>query len=298
MLLLSFNKNFEKEALQRHSQFVFRNHFKMAKTSQNQNKRSVKIKPKAIPKSKTITQFFNKKVKNSGNGNDLNGDFLDANKKDTATEFYETCLEAKLKMCEAEKNCHSVKKSLQDELALAKQKLEKIEKASAVCLEICNKKDKEIQLLKGELQSHSNEENDPEMVSASVAAEATNRTLFQNSSNLLAEHQLSKLQSIGKTKSGDSTFILNGLRSMCSDNLPKLLNKTVGGCSKLNATAECISPDKMQHLKSLYTERILDLNLPEAEKIEREKNLSRHLHRAITNINKKTKKENEKLLIE
>lgn len=98
-----------------------------------------------------------------------------------------------------------------------------------------------------------------------------------------------------KTSKGDSTFVLNGIRFLYSDNLGKLQSKTVTGKSKIG-TKEPITPQKLKQLKSIYQERLADLNLQDGDKNKREKLFNRHAQHAITNINTTMKNESKKIV--
>lgn len=266
--------------------------------------------PKKIAKqlktnNKTITQYFG--TPKNGNiseiiPNEESDGIENGNTNNTATEFYKACLEAKSDACEPEKNCHTIKKMLENRLALAEEKLEKINKADTICSEMIDKKDNTIELLNAQIQSQVREDLDtqtspsPSKASSSPKVSSLPKKIIFENSKALTEDQLCKLRSIDKTQSADSSFILNSVRFFYSDNLAKLNGKSVRGISRGKPT-QAMSPDKLDLMKSLYNERISDMNLPVEERVNREKKFNRHVHRAITNINARKNNENVKLPI-
>lgn len=230
-------------------------------------------------KNKCITEYF-------GKIND---------KSVAATNFYKECLETKVNLCRPEKNCHEAKKLLEDRCAQAKEKLERIKKANEVCLSVMKKKDDVIEILKSRIQLEkspqvkpSPEKSSPEKRSPEFLALPPPKTILFENCKTLSEDQLSKLRSLDNSKRPDSTFVLNSVRFFYSDNLEKLKGKSVKGINKGKPT-QAMSPVKLDLMKLLYKERLLDMHLTTEEMNAREKKFNRHVHGAITNINAKPK---------
>lgn len=258
-----------------------------------------RVAKKLIENNRSITHYFG--TPKNGNVSEIRLDEDSSEIADAATEFYKAHLEAKVKECTPKKNCHEIKKKLENQLALAKHKLEKINKANSICSDIIEKKNDEIELLEAKIRSQMRENLDtatsspPKALSPPNASSPLKKILFENFESL-SEEQLSKLRSIDKTQSADSTFILNSVRFFYSDNLAYLKGKSVKGISKSRPT-QAMSPDKLDKMKLLYKERLSDMKLPDVEKVHRENQFNRHIHRAITNINAKTNKDIVKLAI-
>lgn len=176
---------------------------------------------------------------------------------------------------------------------MATVKLEKAKKANTICLEIIAKKVVIIEDLEKQIQPKpQNASTSPAMEASQPAMEAAppeKKILFENCKRL-EEHQLAKLRSIDASKKSDSTFVLNSVRFAYCDDLNKLNGKCVKGIKRGKQPAQAMSPEKLNFIKSLYSERLMDMTLPEKEKIEREKKFNRHVHGAITNINVKQNK--------
>lgn len=234
-----------------------------------------------------ITHYFNITTNNI---NEIPKQNSTVNK---STEFYGACLDSKL-ACKKEANCHEVILKLENQLASAAQKLEQINKAHLMCLDICKKKDAAIELLQNKIQSQpctrANTTSEAKNNEPTTSQSDEKKILFEKYKGVLGEVQLSKLRSIDIGRSGDSSFILNAVRFIYSENLAKLKNKSVTGCTKTKKT-EAMSPEKLDQLRSLYNERIIHINEPKDERNDRLNKFNRLVGRAIANINVQTNKE-------
>lgn len=240
--------------------------------------KKILTKPK---NNKSITDY----LKRTNNASTIEpAEYLEAviaEKTQTET-FYHGSLLKKTASCGPEKNCHEAKNELEKKLFSLNQKLEQTQRAYSVCLEICGKKEKKIEELQNEI-------NLDVAISKPQSVKKSKKVLFQNI-KILSNENLSTLRSIAKTGRADSTFILNSVRFLYSKDLTKLQKKSIKGRDE----KEPISPIKYKQLKSLYEERLDDLELNHDEKTTRGKKFERHLHRAIMNINTGLKNESVK----
>lgn len=188
--------------------------------------------------------------------------------------FLNKCLDNKIKVCNPNKNCHTVKRDLRWQLDLLTEKDARIQKAIKSCLRICGKKDEQIEVLEQQIK----EKNKCIETIPSRKVEV----LFGEYVHHFADNQLSMLRSIDKSSKGDSNFVLNSLRFSYLDDLAKLQHKSVTGKSK-SGQKEPITPQKLNRLKSMYKERLNGLDSSDRKK--REKQFNRHVQHAITNIN-------------
>lgn len=247
----------------------------MAKTKPNQlpNKSKNKINNKSSEESQNrITNYLKRAEDSCTFGNFA----ANGNGKAEKNDFYKKCFNSKINTCEPEKNCHEIKRNLKQKLNINKQKEAHIQEAIATCSKICSIKDDEIKLLKS--QNKDIQEN----FSATKSRKETNQMLFEDFKDEFSADQLGTLRSIEKTTKGDSNFILNCVRFIYSTDLSKLEHKSVTGASK-GSPKEPISPQKLKQMKSLYDERLNDLEMQDAEKSERSKTFNRYVHRAIKN---------------
>lgn len=189
------------------------------------------------------------------------------------------------------KNRLHVKKEFEAEIESLKKKLDRINAADNSCLRICEQKDLEIERLKAKLPEPIPKPSSSSQSNGNTSSQPNaERILFSNYSDDISEENLATLRSIAGIKSADSTFNLNAIRFLHSDDLSNLLNKTVTGINKGRPT-QPISPDKLALLKCLYNERISHLRT-------REKKFNRHVGHALTNINRQINKEKTKLSLD
>lgn len=195
--------------------------------------------------------------------------------------------------CEPGKNCHEVKESLKRKLEASKQKEAQIRESIAMSLEINAQKDKKIKLLENQVEKIHQLPATSTCVNVNTQKNAIQTPiLFDQFKGILTEEQLSTLRSIVKTPTGDSTFVLNCVRFMYCDDLRKLSNKSVTGASK-KGPKEAVTPQKLHQMKTMYAERLMDLNIGAEAKKEREKKFNNHVHRAILNTNATLKNQSE-----
>lgn len=110
-----------------------------------------------------------------------------------------------------------------------------------------------------------------------------NQLVFNGFAGILKDAELATLRSIKKTKTGDSSFVLTCLRSVYSDNLEVLRNRSVKGLSK---TKPRLSSHKFDTMKSMFGERLSNLDLSKTECDDRKKLFDRHLNYAIQIVKK------------
>lgn len=266
--------------------------------SYNMPKITKKVAEQIKKQNRSILDFID--VQSENNKNSLVETEKEEESVTKSRQFYKACFKSKVELCGPEKNCHKEKTKLQNKLILLERKLENIDAAYSTCLRICEKKDDQIEQLKAKIQMDAVQPNQNSNTGNNIPSTSKPNAiglLFESHAHEFHATNLAKLRSINTTKSADSTFVLNAVRSMYSENLPRLLNKSVKGTNK-GTPKEALSPKKVKTLESLYFERLSHINLPDEEKDARAKLFNRHIHRAITNINSKTNNENKKMSID
>lgn len=254
-----------------------------------------------VEKNILITQYFERKTQSNSITTESNNSVTNLNKRSENIDFYETCLLEKIDVCDTKKNCHAEKDNLRQKHDLLTQKLTKIRKAYSVCLKICEKKDNKMKKLKEKLHLLKSVNSDVNLQITSSSNEPktpqpkAKKVLFEEYKGVFSDEQLATLRSINKNPRGDSTFVLNSVRFCYWDDMGKLEHKSLKG---KNNGKEAISPTKQCRLKSLYQDRLDDLELIPEEKSVRENKFERHVHAAIMNINTGMKKasENKKII--
>lgn len=238
---------------------------KTRKRSSNKNDLNLNLNKN----SRLITSYFNKA--NRSSDSEINESAVETETNtDKSPDFYEKCLNKKLDTCDPDKQCHAVKKQMQMQLDFIIQKEEQIERAISSCLKMCEKKDREIQILQNQIDQRKKIDVEP-----STLQSKSHKVLFDEFKGNLTEIQLSTLRSLDKSMKGDSTFVINSVRFFYSD-LTKLKHKSVTGRGKTQK--EPISPQKMIRMKSLYHERLANLQLSDIERVKRQKKFNRHVH--------------------
>lgn len=207
------------------------------------------------------------------------------------TDFYEQFLDEKCHTCGPGKNCHATKRKLKMRLDLMIQKENNIQKAVSSCVKMCQKKDLEIEVLQKQINQQTN-------IASGTSTSKSNpdKIIFDGFKDSLSDIQLGCLRSLDKSAKGDSTFVINCVRFFYSDDLTKLQQKSLTGISKANKK-EPITPRKLDQMKSLFNERLTNMQLADTERLAREKKFNRHIHSAITNINACLKKESAKKIM-
>lgn len=168
---------------------------------------------------KTIKDYF---VKQTECNKDSTAPVLET----PSNEFYKTCLASKILSCEPDKNCHEEKSRLQEKIALLKQKFEQIDIAKSTAWRICQKKFSEIEQLEAEVQSQIRL-TATVPITVPTSGQDNKKILFEEFRRDFSNTNLSKLRSIDGSRKADSNFILNAVRSLYSDDLSKLMGKTV-----------------------------------------------------------------------
>lgn len=232
-----------------------------------------------------ITNYF-KSTQPSSSTQIINCGFENRYNAVHTPDFYESCLNKRIDLCSSEKNCHSKKQQLQKQLEVLIQKEGQIQKATSSCLGMCEKKNRKIQILQSQIeQQNKNKKN--------VSHVDVHKILFDSYKGDLTEIQLSTLRSLDKNARGDSTFVKNCMSYFYSKDLTKLQHKSLTGRSKTNHK-EPVTPQKLNQIKSLYIERLNDIQLPDADRIIRERKFNRHINFAIANINAVLKNQSDK----
>lgn len=196
--------------------------------------------------------------------------------KGTTANFYRNCL---LENC-TRKSCSSEKASLREQIKLAKAELTRIQKAVNLVDDICDEKDKKIELMRSKLASS------PDGTTTSIRVTLP----FQDFANIFSENELQRLRSIDMAFSADSTFVLNVTRSIFKENLSELENATIRG-QGMNNTKKTMDSNKLKIITDMFGERMSLLKVDESERMKRKKRLNTLLNRAIGNINKANQNE-------
>lgn len=204
------------------------------------------------------------------------------------SNFYKSCRDEKAETCGSNKNCHAVKRKLERELASLIEKDAQVEKAITTCLRICNKKDEEIDMLENRIGCRKDHKG--------TIMKKPKKVLFAKFEDSFTDDQLSTLRSVQKSPRGDSTFVLHAIRFSYSDDLRRLEKKTASGVSK-KGLKEPITPQRLNRLKVMFSERLSDLGLGKVEVDAREKKFGRHVNRAIQNVCQRIGSKSTKLKI-
>lgn len=234
---------------------------------------------KPIEGNSLITKFFTEKSNEAGEGPSSIA------KEPEVPDFYESCVLGKVENCIP---CSIQHAELKKKLADSLKKLNETQKAIDFCLEICSYKDQKIEQLRRKAQLASCEEIEQPKPIAS-------KKTFSNFEDQFTEEQLSELRSVPSTESGDSTFVLKGVRYVYESNLSKLANKSVVGKSK---DKEAITPEKLNLLKTMLDERLKTAEIDDVQQQKRAKRFNQHLNRAIINTNSLNKKMIDRQLVD
>lgn len=230
------------------------------------------LKKPSVKKNKTAQTNLIGNYFKSAETDDTKKSSETAVKQAEKNDFYKNCFEAKIELCEGNKNCHEVKVNLKRKLEMSKQKEASIQESIVMCKKICKQKDDKIKSLEMEAERVRKNSNDTH--SQHTHTDTTkSRILFETFKETFAENQLSVLRSIDKSPKGDSTFILNCVRYLYAHDLAKLTHKSVTGKSKKDEPKEPITPQKLNQIQTIYVERLSDLKIETAERDAREKKL-------------------------
>lgn len=235
-----------------------------------------KKKVKAIAGNSLITKFFNKQTDVSVD-NFCSSSIIETAQSPKATDFYESCVIEKLADCVP---CSVEQLELKSKLVDAKQKLSEAQKAIDFCLNIGRYKDGKIKELRDKIQLASSDKT----IRSNPIASKDFSSKFEDK---FTKQQSAELHSVKSAESGDSTFVLKGVRFMYGPNLTILENKTVAGRAK-NKTP--ITPEKFNMLKSMFDERLYAIGIDYTEQQKRAKRFKLHLNRAIINANSSQKR--------
>lgn len=234
-----------------------------------------------------ITYFF-KQQKTSEKNNDIstNPEIV----KNSCKEFYDSCLQEKDEECQL-KSCAVEKLRLVSSLDMHKQKLERIRQNKNVCSRIIKQKEAIISKMKLEIDkeviSVPNSKLSTTIHTSSESEKSPTiqrNTLFSKYSSVFDVKDLAGINSIGDGKSNDSTFVLNVIRSLYRANPDRVGSITVSGISRSAEPKQKMTPEKHEIVKGMYDERLVALNLEEADHSQRKKKLAVHMKNAFINI--------------
>lgn len=246
------------------------------KTTPKANRnRTPKGTPKLTPTNKTIPQFFS-----TGASSTVAVAKSHTNK---VSHFYSSRVVDQLKNDECDDHaCENIKRELQQQLALSKEKLVQTKKAVDVCKHIIQQKECKLNSLKRRLNQQL------QTLNRKVPEE-----YFNSYKNDFTSKGLSELRSIGGKKKDDSNFILTGIRLLYRNELHRLGAITVTGRSRkkmktdANAvrTNEKLSPKKLNAMKGAFEERLEVLQLEEKVHKQRAARINILINNALQKLN-------------
>lgn len=245
----------------------------------------------SMPKNKSVPPINNSLITNFfGKENERRTSVCLQKEKqiNTINKFYRDCFSQTLFEEESciRVSCITDKKTLKDKISHFKSELNRIQQATQVAMEICNEKDKEINLLQSKSVNF-------ETIGAVSICHNTNNSpnalLFQDFAHLFTEEQIRNFRSIDMTLPADSTFILHVTRSIYEKKLDELQQTTIKGKGKQSSKNE-MDADILKTITNMFVERIDSLQISQPEKENRKKRLNTLLNRAISNINKSVSK--------
>lgn len=176
-----------------------------------------------------------------------------------AQQFYE-----KFAKCKG----HCEKEELKTKIEEAKEKLAKIEGAIKSCRLVLMEKNMEID----NLDKNSATQEDPSAI------------IFDTFSNCFTAEQLKTLRSINSNSPGDSTFILNVVKFLYSDDLGRVKSKSACGRKNKGQSKEKMTPSKKKTLERIFGERLHKLDVTPMEKSDRKKSVNRLIKDAFASI--------------
>lgn len=244
------------------------------------------------PKNTLITSFFQK--------GEIQADKEDIKTKNTDT-FYEDCIDKCNHSCVNE-TCVKKKENLCQRLETVKLKFEQLKKANAAAKSVCEEKDGEIANLQCRLNMFHRQIATEDVSSVQTDYAGAQSIDLQNVSFArfnaqFSEEQLKRFRSIGNKNADDSSFVLDVTRCLYADEMEKLKSRTVVKKSKDGAKRP-MTPEKLDLLRSMFTERINSIQKNQENQIESEKGkveesagrlktLNQLINRAIGNLNVK-----------
>lgn len=244
-----------------------------------------------MPKNKSVPPINNSLITNFFGKENERGTSVCLQKGkqiNTINKFYRDCFSQTLFEEESciRVSCITDKKTLKEKISHLKSELNRIQQATQVAMEVCNEKDKEINLL------HSKSVNFENIGAVSICHNANNSPsalLFQDFAHLFSEEQIRNFRSVDMTLTADSTFILHVTRSIYEKKIDELQQTTIRGKGKQNSKNE-MDADILKTITNMFVERIDSLQISQPEKENRKKRLNTLLNRAISNINKSVSK--------
>lgn len=241
--------------------------------------------------SKRITDFFKKTT--------AFNNFLEEHvtkPRNIANEFVKTCLQEETSECKVEK-CVQLKYRLKLQLQEIQAKYYQHEDALKVCKLVIEQKEIEIDDLKkmipekptktGELNANPNANESEANPNASESVSKPNPLRFSQFSNDFTDEMLAKLREINLTYHDDSKFVSSVMKFMYENRLSCLKSKSVTGrTTKKDNNKEKLTPEKMNILEKIYTERIDESTINDFERKTRKQKLNKFVKDAIFNISK------------
>lgn len=222
---------------------------------------------------KKITEYFGSDSIDRGSIN-----IEPALNRNRESEFYTSRVkyQSDRAKCDSQK-CTQEKQKLRQHLTIAVEKLKQIKEAIATCKQILQTKDREIDSLKQKIAGCVKQQNETGGLFSSYEMEFTSAGL-------------SELRSIdGKN---DSNFVLTGIRFLYRGQLHRLGSVSVTGASRNKGKAnpksnEKMSPEKLNAMKKVFTERLNALKSEEKTHKQRAGRMNYHINSAIQNLNPK-----------
>lgn len=220
-----------------------------------------------------------------------------------AAKFYKECIEKQKPNC----SCTPTIESLKLQISEMRDKCSNAEKAIGLCHKILEKKDRQITELSKKITpvidktntSASPEEKtectpEPIPLMASIKSPDTTEMastrsvsnkpfMYSKFSKYFDEEGLCDLRSIGLKAKDDSSFIRKAVQQLYKKNIDCLKTKSLSGRGK----GKCMmTPEKVDVLTNLYTERMSNVSNDPDEQQIRAKKLSTLIKDAINNTNR------------
>lgn len=239
-----------------------------------------------------ITDFFQQIKKGQSTiQNELETETLHA-------QFYKDCFERQNEAC-FEDECIKTKSELSTQAKNLIAKCEVHEKQIAICSHIISDKNREIQMLRMQLETSENGDSsntEPKNTALNIEPIKKNpdkvslihtetslhiEPIYENSGNVnpiqttasldynfkeFSSEQLAKLQSIGLTTREDSTFVLTVVRALYEERLEVLDKRTVSGRNK---NKEKMTPEKLSTIRKIFRQRLSKVTDDKEKRLKR-----------------------------
>lgn len=218
-----------------------------------------------------ITDYF-KSVK-SFEGDEVSS----SNNKTIAEQFYEK--ELQKPKCQ-KKQCIDMIVEMCIQLEEIEKKCEKRKEQINFCRSIIEEKETKISSLRNLIEN-----GQPRLDPLSVFR-LPKQTLNFTAFSQFTEEQLADIRLVGSKKNEDSKFVSVVVRNLYQGRLDILATKSITGRSRNGEKKEILTPENVDVIRRMFKERMVDLEVEEAERTEREKKINKFIKDAQVNITK------------